>query len=140
MKSLFVAAVPLALLAVAPPAITDDEAIRATVQHYFDGMMQADPAHLKLAFHPEARLIGPGRDGAALIIPFERWANGWEGRDPRDPATHRNRIVSVDLSGAAAVAKTELTWPSVRYVDYLSLLKVHGEWKIVNKIWTEERP
>ena len=57
----------------------------------------------------------------------------------RDAATHANRIVSVDMRGTAAVVKTDLSWPNVHYVDYLSLLKVEGEWKIVNKIWWQER-
>ena len=142
MKSLLFAlyaTAPLAVMAARPHVTSDDEAVRATVRHYFDGMMQANPGHLRTAFHADARLIGPDRDGGVLIIPFERWASGWEGRDARDPATHRNGIVSVDISGSAAVAKTELVWPDVRYVDYLSLLKVGDDWKIVNKIWTEER-
>lgn len=34
--------------------------------------------------------------------------------------------------------KTELVWPTIRYVDYLSLLEIDGRWWIVNKIWHEE--
>ena len=75
-----------------------------------------------------------------MIIAFEQWASGWEGRDPRDPETYLNSIIDVDVHGTAASAKTDLKWPRVRYIDYLSLLKVDGEWAIVNKIWTEEAP
>lgn len=144
MKSLGFLAVliiPIAVIGLAPSERTnpDAEAIRTAVGHYFEGMMQADASHLRAAFHADARLVGVGRDGQAMVIPFERWAAGWEGREPRDPARHHNRIASLDISGNAAVAKTELVWPTVRYVDYLSLLEINGEWKIVNKIWTEER-
>lgn len=122
-----------------PTAPNDDrDEIYQTVQHYFDGMMQAKPEILRMAFHPEARLIGVGRDGKAMIIPFERWAASWEGRDPRDVAKYENTIVSADIAGTAASVKTDLVWPDVHYVDYLSLLKLDGEWKIVNKIWWEE--
>jgi hypothetical protein len=43
------------------------------------------------------------------------------------------------MEGNAAVVKTDLEWPNIHYVDYLSLLKIDGEWKIVNKIWHQER-
>lgn len=119
---------------------SEEEAVRATVELYFQGMMEASPETLRKAFHPDARLIGVGRDGEVMIIPFEKWASGWEGRDARDPETHVNVIVDVDVHGTAASAKTDLKWPKVRYIDYLSLLKVGDEWVIVNKIWAQEAP
>ena len=118
----------------------DEDAIRATVQLYFDGMMNANPDALRTAFHPEARLIGNGSEGGIVIIPVERWADSWDGREPRDTDRYMNRIVSVDIHGTAASVKTELAWPDVHYVDYLSLLKIDGDWKIVNKIWNAEAP
>lgn len=118
----------------------DEAAIRRTVELYFAGMMDANPELLRLAFHPEARLIGVNEEGGVWVIPVERWASSWEGREPRSPERYRNRIVSVDVYGTASSVKTQLEWPEVHYVDYLSLLEVDGEWKIVNKIWTEEPP
>ena len=96
---------------------SEEEAVRATVELYFQGMMEASPETLRRAFHPDARLIGLGRDGQVMIIPFEQWASGWEGRDPRDPETYLNSIVDVDVHGTAASAKTDLKWPRVRYID-----------------------
>ena len=114
----------------------DEAAVRAAVQAYFDGMMKGDQTLLKKAFHAESYLIGPGQKDANRI-PFASWHTSF--KSPIDnPQDHRNSILSVDVSGNAAVAKTELDWPRVRYVDYLSLLKVNGEWKIVNKIWHQE--
>ena len=45
-----------------------------------------------------------------------------------------------DITGTAAVAKVDLQWPRVHYVDYLSLIKIGDEWKIVNKIWHQGPP
>ena len=137
------------LLAIAVPVVavgatwdrTDDAevaAVEAAVQAYFDGMMQANPEYLRKAFIPEARLIGVRPNGQVWIIPFESWANSWAGREPRDLSEYKNTIVDTDVYGNAASVKTDLQWPNVRYIDYLSLLKIDGEWKIVNKIWTEE--
>ena len=114
----------------------EEAAVRAVVQAYFDGMMKGDQTLLKKAFHAESFLIGPGTQDPNRI-PFANWHAGFT-RAIENPQEHRNSILSVDVTGNAAVAKTELDWPRVRYVDYLSLLKVKGEWKIVNKIWHQE--
>ncbi len=116
----------------------EEVAVRSTVEAYFEGMMQANPAALRRAFHPQARLMGLRSSGEVMVIPFDRWARSWDGRDPRDPERYVNTIVTVDIAGTAASVKTDLAWPDVHYVDYLNLLQVNGEWKIVNKIWWEE--
>ncbi len=129
---------PAAATPTASPASVEDEAmIRATVERYFQGMMEGSAATLRSAFDPGAVLIGTAEDGAALQrIPFAPWADSWDGRILQNSDRYRNRITHVDITGDAAVVRTELVWPGVHYVDYLSLLKVNGEWRIVNKIWT----
>ncbi|HUG39721.1 MAG TPA: nuclear transport factor 2 family protein [Longimicrobiales bacterium] len=124
----------------AGPPSTDEIAVRAVVQGYFDGMMEGSPEKLRGAFHPEAYLIGQGRTGQITRIPFERWCAGMS-RAMENPKAYRNEIAAVDISGNAAMVKTVLTWPTVKYVDYLSLLKDgEGNWQIVNKIWDASRP
>lgn len=41
----------------------------------------------------------------------------------------------VDVTGNAAVARIELDYPAAFITDYFSLLKIDGEWKIMNKIF-----
>jgi hypothetical protein len=52
------------------PMSSDEEAIRETVQGYFDGMMTPSTEALKGSFHPESRLIGLS-DGELAIIPCQ---------------------------------------------------------------------
>lgn len=114
----------------------DEAAVRAVVQKYFDGMVKGSPETLAEAFDPEAFLIGRGH-GAPVRISFEEWAPGRD--EPFEhPERYVNRIAEVDVAGDAAVAKTVLEWPEVRYVDYLTLLKIDGKWRIVNKVWHQE--
>ena len=47
-------------------------------------------------------------------------------------------IVSVDVTGNAASVKVLETYPHSTYTDYPSLLKLGGEWKIVNKIFVAQ--
>ncbi len=118
--------------------VEEDKAIRATVQQYFDGIIQYDEQALRTAFHPDAAVIGTKDDGALDWQAFQNWVLYTRGDAP-DPTGRINRILSIDISGNAAVVKTELDWPRVRYIDYLSLMKIDGEWKIVNKIWHREK-
>ncbi len=48
-------------------------------------------------------------------------------------------IVTTDRFGTVAVAKLELRPPTSVIYDYMSLLKIDGEWRIVNKIFDIER-
>jgi hypothetical protein len=40
--------------------------------------------------------------------------------------------------GDAAYAKLDLDYPKVRFTDYMTLLKVDGEWKIMSKVYNAE--
>lgn len=115
---------------------SEEAAIRSTVQAYFEGITRNDSLALKQAFAPDAELKYVGPDGSVRVIPFADWI-GFT-RQRVTPGDKRNVIESVDVAGTAAVAKTDLEWPGVHYVDYLSLLKVDGAWRIVTKIWWQE--
>ncbi len=116
----------------------DEAAVRAVVQSYFRGVDEHDAEALAEAFHPEAQL--EASLGRYWEQPFEEWRNFTNRPVPSDADQRRNTILSIDIAGDAAVVKTELVWPTVRYVDYLSLLRIDGRWWIVNKIWHQERP
>jgi hypothetical protein len=117
----------------------EEAAIRHVVQLYFDGIIKYDEDALRTAFHPQASIIGTTGEGEADWEPFEEWVVYTRGDAP-DPTGRNNRIVSIDITGNAASVKTDLAWPHVHYVDYLSLLKIDGNWVIVNKIWNREKP
>lgn len=45
----------------------------------------------------------------------------------------------MDVFGHPAAGKIELDYPGAYVVDYMSPLKAHGKWKIVNKILSIEQ-
>jgi hypothetical protein len=92
---------------------------------------------MRAAFHPTAYLAWIAGDTLARRS-SEAYAAGFTGRPADDEARRRRRIVSIDRTGTAAIAKVELDYPTVRFIDYMSLLKVGNEWKIVNKIFYRE--
>ena len=45
-------------------------------------------------------------------------------------------ITSIDLAGTIATVRLELdNWTGHRFTDMFTLLKVDGEWKIMNKVF-----
>ena len=81
---------------------------------------------LPLAF---AALLSP--DLAARATATEVDAGGLRARLSEDPW----RVVFVDAEGDVGAGKVELDYPQVRFVDYFTLLRIQGEWKIVNKVF-----
>jgi hypothetical protein len=129
---------PLLLLLVCTPALaqdTEEDAVRAAVAHYLQGHATGDGAHHEMVFHPESKLFWI-RDGQLNQRPSAEYIAGASGKPADDEADRKRRIVMVDVTGDAAIAKVELDYPSALITDYFSMLKVEGEWKIINKIFT----
>ena len=112
----------------------DMEAIRATIQHYFNGHATGDKDEFRKAFHPEAKLFWI-KDGAFTQRPSQEWIDGMKGGAPVDEAKRKRSIESIDIAGHAAVVRIRLDYPAADIVDFMSMLKIEGEWKIVNKIF-----
>ena len=72
-------------------------------------------------------------DGKLQVRTSADYIGGFRGQPPADEAQRKRRVVMVDVTGDAAVAKVELDFPDVKFTDYFSMLKIGGEWKIVNK-------
>ena len=62
---------------------SDLAAIEATLQVYFDGLYEADPAKLAVAFHPVAHLYSVSATGWRSIC---RLPIGWRWSRPASPA------------------------------------------------------
>ena len=121
------------------PADPEHKAIIAAVELYFQGHATGDSAFFLKAFHPEAKLFWV-KDGALTQKTSADFAAGASGKPAPDEAKRIRRIVSLDHAGDAAMAKVELLYPDVAFVDYLSLLKIDGRWQIVNKIFHRSAP
>jgi len=110
------------------------EAVAAAVQLYFQGHATGDGSYYRRAFHSDARLFWV-KEGAVAQKSGADFIAGAPGKPADDEAKRVRRIAAIDVAGDAAMAKVELVYPNVHFVDYLSLLKVDGRWTIVNKIF-----
>ncbi len=117
----------------APTNVSEYGAIAKVVQHYIDGARSGKGDDMKPAFHKHATIFGYA--GADLFGGPIQQLFDWS--DENGPATElQARIASIDLIDTVATVRLELdNWTGHRYTDLFTLLKVDGEWKIMNKIF-----
>jgi hypothetical protein len=128
--------VPLVWLTPSAVAQGADEAgVRAALNHYFQGHATGSGAEMRKAFLATAHIEGI-RDGKFVSWTAEEYASRFTGKPAADEAQRRRTIDRVDIAGTAAMARATLIHGSTTFVDYFVLLKVDGEWKIANKVYT----
>ena len=113
--------------------VADYDAITKTVQHYIDGARSGEGDRMKPAFHEDATIFGyVGNDLFAGPI-----QNLYDWNDSNGAATEiQARIVAIDLVGTAATVRLELdNWTGHRLTDFFTLLKLDGNWRIMNKVF-----
>jgi hypothetical protein len=115
----------------------EEAAVRQTLDNYLQGHATGNGDFFKKAFHPEAKLFWI-REGKFATRTSAEYIAGANGKPAPDEAERKRSIESLDITGNAAIAKIVLDYPSGRFTDYMSLLKVDGEWKIVNKTFVVE--
>ena len=113
---------------------SEEAAVRAALQHYFNGQATGDGEHFKRVFHPDSKLFWV-KDGQVAQRASAEYIGGASGRPAADEAQRKRWVESVDVAGDIAFAKVILDYPSVRFTDYMSLAKAGGEWRIVNKTY-----
>lgn len=112
---------------------TDDyDAIAATVQLYIDGSAHGDAAKLSEGFHPNAQMygaVGDDRYDEPITEYIKLMAESPGG------ATMRGRITSIVQAGDAASATVfeDGFWGTLSFVTFLTLSRIEGRWRIVNK-------
>ncbi len=111
----------------------DQDVITKVIQHYIDGARSGKGDDMKPAFHEDATVFGyVGPDLFAGPI-----QNLFAWNDDNGPATELvDRIASIDVIGTVATVRLELeNWTGIRFTDLFTLLKVDGDWKIMNKVF-----
>lgn len=124
--------------AVAAQEPSEEALVRRTVETYLHGLKFNDVASFKKAFLPDAKLFFVKKDGSLGQLTQEQWYKGFEASAGKEEQGTL-KIVAVDRTGNAASVKVQEDYPTSSYTDYISLLKLNGEWKIVNKIFVSER-
>lgn len=112
-------------------------AARVPLESYINAHATGNPEYIRKAFFPDAKIMA-FRDGKLLNLSVEEFASRFSGKPAADESQRKRRIDSLDITGNAGVARIVLDYPDATLIDYMSLLKVDGEWKIVNKVFNVE--
>ncbi len=117
----------------APTKVSDYDAIAKIVQQYIDGARSGRGDDMKPVFHKGATIFG--YVGSDLFAGPIQQLFDWN--DENGPAAEIHaRIASIDIIGTVAAVRVELAnWTGNRFTDLFTLLKVDGEWKIMNKVF-----
>ena len=116
-----------------PANASEHDEIAKVVQHYIDGAKSGKGNDMKPAFHDDATIFG--YVGADLFAgPIQKL---FDWNDENGAATElKSRIASIDLVDTVATVRLELdNWTGSRLTDLFTLLKLDGEWKIMNKVF-----
>ncbi len=117
---------------------TENETIAGTVQLYIDGVAKGDTAKLEQAFHRDARMFG-AVDGQRYDVPISEMFAMVESQPADTDGSFRASIQVVAEEGDAALATVEEHgfWGTLSFVDYFSLTRIDGIWKIANKTFMQ---
>lgn len=115
----------------------EEAAVRQALDYYIQGHATGQGEHFRKAFYTDARLFAV-RDGKYWQLTSEEYIARAAGKPADDEAQRKRSIEAIDITGNAAVAKIVLDYPQVKFTDYMSLLKIDGQWRIVNKTFYAE--
>lgn len=107
--------------------------VEKTITNYFEGRKNADLTQLQSAFSKDAKLYTTKND-SELIIPLKPYLNKVKTDGKQKVNT---KILNGDITGNIADFKTKFVYAEKSYIDYLTLLKVKNDWKIISKTFTK---
>ena len=115
--------------------IKEKEQITGAVENYYiKGLKTRDFSLIRTICIEETKLYSVLSDGSLNTTTLEKWSKRF---DPNSPPfkTLDFEILMVDFEGTAAQVKIKFILDNERIIhDYLNMLKIKGEWKIVNII------
>jgi hypothetical protein len=111
----------------------DDAAVRKTIaDHYFKAHETGSGEPLKGTFVEDGRMMWV-QDGQLRSRTSADYIAGFPGKPAPDEAQRKRRVLMTDVTGDIAVAKIELDYPDMTVIDYFTMARIGGEWKIIHK-------
>jgi len=116
--------------------IEDYKSVAQTLNYYLDGGTNNDLPTLQKAFHKDAMVKWVNDEKQYQEKSASEFFGGMK---PGPKSNRKTRIENINISGLAANAHVVIEFPDFEFNDYMTLLKIEGEWKIVTKIFYGEK-
>lgn len=114
-------------------AAADEAAIKACLENYMSG----DGHRMEKAFHSTAFMkYVDYQTGEFKDVPIATFIDRMKSNPPK--GERKTAILSLNIEGSAAHAKIKTETGKVILYDFMNLLKIDGEWKIVSKIFSRQ--
>ncbi len=112
---------------------SDESNVKACLENYMSG----EGNRVEKAFHPSASMkYIDAQSGEFKDIPIADFIARIKANT--SPSKRQIEIVSMNIEGNAAQAKIKIETEKVILYDYMNLLKINNEWKIVSKIFSRK--
>jgi Putative lumazine-binding len=120
--------------------ISDEEGVKQALMNYLDGGTYGDTVKLNKAFHASATMkYIDNKTGEFKDVPIKDFLTRAKANAGKT-SDRKTKIVYTNISGTAAQARLEIDGGTYKFHDYMNLLKINGEWKVVSKIfWREDK-
>jgi len=134
MKKIFFTLLLLTFIMTQAQAQTSDFlSIEKTINHYFDGMITHNANSIEKAFHSTASMKW-NEKGKFMEVNAVQALSDY--LNSNDPVKTKAKVVAINVIGDAANAQLELEYETFYFVDFMHLMKINEEWKIVSKTYT----
>lgn len=107
-------------------------AARVPLENYLQGHATGNADFMRKAFYPEGKMIYV-QNGKYATRTFAEYIGLMSGKPAADEAQRKRWIDKLEIVGNAGVGTIILDYPNGKFTDFMTLLKIDGEWKIVNK-------
>jgi hypothetical protein len=113
---------------------TERAAIEAAIQLYIDGASKGDAAKIGETFHEAAWMYGHV-GGRRFDMPASQLGETVAAQPLDSDGSFSARITALEQVGdvARVTLEEDGCWGGLSFVDYFTLAKIDGAWKIVNK-------
>lgn len=120
--------------------VSDEDGVKQALMNYLDGGTFGDTVKLNKAFHLSASMKYIDiKTGEYKDVPIREFLNRAKANAGKT-SDRKTKIVYANISGTAAQAEVEIDGGTYKFHDFMNLLKINGEWKIVSKIfWREDK-
>jgi hypothetical protein len=117
--------------------VSEFSAVASVLETYFDGLYYADTERLGKAFHPKA-IYATADETPLLYRTMDDYFSVVAKRE--SPASRREArrdvIEAVDFAGDnTALARVRCSIGPLDFVDFLTLVRTDGDWRIMAKVF-----